>query len=190
VNLTTNTILFSENKSSNYLFQDDNFEDFNMNDRDLVKLVPYGVQLAPDGVRPMLLLKDEKGEFTLPVILNPLEAGITLTQSNKTIAPVTPHKVTEILMQGLNVSVESCLFIEIRGSHQYVRLNIQGSPDLKFIKVRADEAMSFCLHFNVPMYASKDYIARSRVLVADHQGQAQSLLANPQVLNKSHKYMM
>jgi hypothetical protein len=185
------SIVFSEDKSSKFSFQDETFEeDFNLNDQDLVKLIPYGVQLAPDGVRPMLLLKDEKGELTLPVALNPLEAGVTLTQSNKSIAPVTPHRVTEILMEGLNISPESCLFVEIRGSHQYVRLNIKGHPDLKFIKVRADEAMSFCLHFNVPIFATKSYIARSRVLVADTQGQAQGILANPQILTKNHKYMM
>ncbi len=156
----------------------------------MIKLIPYGIQIAPDGHRPMLLLKDEKGELTLPVALNPLEAGVTLTQSNKSIAPVTPHKVTQILMEGLNLNFESCIFVELKGAHQYVRLNINGHPDLKFIKVRADEAMSFCLHFNVPMYASRNYIARSRVLTTDNRNKMQQIMENPDLLVKNHKYVM
>ncbi len=162
----------------------------NINENDLVKLIPYGIQISSDGSRPMMLLKDEKGELTLPVILNPLEAGVTLTQSNKSIVPVTPHKVTEILMEGLSLSFESCLFIELKGSQQYVRLNIKGHPDLKYIKVRADEAMSFCLHFKIPFYASRPYIAQSRILISEDQTKTQQALANSEVLSKQHKYMM
>ena len=164
--------------------------EFNLNDNDLIKLIPYGVQMTPDGQRPILLLKDEKGEVTLPVPLNPLEAGITLTQSNKSIAPLTPHKVTEMLMAGLNLSFESCLFVEIKGALQYVQLNIKGNPDLKFIKVRADEAMSFCLHFNIPFYASKDFIGRSRVLSQENGIKLQQVQQNPELMTRQHKYVM
>jgi len=173
-----------------FFFLGEGFEDAHLNDSDLIKLVPFGIQISPDGSRPILLLKDEKGELTLPVALNPLEAGVTLTQSNKSIAPVTPHKVTQVLMQGLNLNFESCLFIEIKGAHQYVRLNINGHPDLKFIKVRADEAMSFCLHFNIPMFASRAYIAKSRVLSSEMQHQAQNQISGPELMNKNHKYIM
>lgn len=176
--------------SSNFQYQSDAFFEFNTNDQDLIKLIPFGVQLSADGLRPLLILKDEKGESTMPVTLNALEAGVALTQSNKNIAPTTPHRVTELLLESLNLKIESCVFIEIKGAYQYVQLKLSGHPTVKFIKVRADEAMSFCLHFNVPLFATKDFMARSRVLTAEQVGVAKGILANPEVLNKTHRYVM
>jgi len=170
-------------------------------DKKLIPLKPFGMQLSADGMRPMLLLKDASGELTLPVPLNPLEAGVTLTQSNKSITPTTPHRVTELLLEGLNLKVETCVFTEIKGLRQYVRLQIQSSipangemdlanSSLKYLRVRAEEAMSFCLHFNVPMFATRNYIARSRTLSIELEGVTKGVQANPELMDKQHKFMM
>ena len=161
-----------------------------------IRLSPYAVQMAPDGIRPILILKDKTGVHSLPVPLNPLEAGIALTQSNKTIAPLTPHRVTESLLQTLRVSVESCVFCEIKGSFQFVNLKLKedlpksakkrNSPVLK---VRADEAMSFCLHFNVPLYATEAFMERSRVLASEIQEGTRSLMAAGALSDKSQRYI-
>jgi len=176
--------------NNQFIFPLQNSDEFHMDDRDLLKLVPFGIQLSADGMRPVLILKDEKGEHTMPVPLNPLEAGIALTQSNKAIAPTTAHRVTELLLEALNIKIEQCVFAELKGSYQYVRLVVSGHPELKFLKVRADEAMSLCLHLNVPMYATASFMARSRVLTAEMTGVMKGVMANPEVLAKTHKYVM
>lgn len=146
--------------------------------KDLVKLIPFGLSLAPDMNRPLLLLKSETGDHTLPVALNPLEAGVALTQFNKTNAPVTPHRVTEALLASFDVKIEKCIFVEIKGHFQYVRLYLSNHPNLKSMKFRADEAMSLCLHLNVHFYATHQFVnaSKSMNIIAQAMGHDQKLL--------------
>ncbi len=137
-------------------------ENSKVRSKDLIKLSAYGISLVPDPHRPLLLLKDQKGEHNLPVTINPLEAGMALTQFNNKISPVAPHKISEILLASLDIKIEKCVFVEIKGSFQYVRLFIKNHPQLKSIKVRADEAMSFCLHLNIPFFATPEFMNASR----------------------------
>jgi len=173
-----------------FVFPLQNGDEFQMDDRDLLKLIPFGIQLSADGMRPVLILKDEKAEHSMPVPLNPLEAGIALTQSNKTIAPATAHRVTEVLFEALNIKIQQCVFVELKGAYQYVHLILTGHPAVKLIKVRADEAMSLCLHLNVPIYATASFMARSRVLTSEMTGIMKGVVANPEIMAKTHKYVM
>lgn len=159
-------------------------------DKELIRFYPFGLQLSADGLNPVLLLRDEKGELTLPVLLNQLEAGVALTQANKTIAPVSPHRVTEVLLESLSLKIESCYFYEVKNSQLFVRLNLSGSSSVKFIKVRADEAMSLCLHMNVPLFATRGFVNQAKVLSTEAHGVMQGLKLNPEVLMKNHKYVM
>lgn len=177
------------NGPTQILFQGD-FSEAHLNDSDLIKLIPYGMQISPDGVSPILILKEEKGEATMPVPLNHLEAGVTITQSNKSGPQMTPHKLTQMMLESLNIQIESCVFTEIKGPHQFVRLNFKNHPYLPFMKVRADEAMSLCLHLNVPFFATAAFMAKSRILTAEIEGVQKGLMANPSILNKNHKYLM
>lgn len=157
----------------------------------LLELKPFGMSVDADGGRPLLLMKDQSGELTLPVPLTPLEAGVALTQSNKTVAPTTPHRVTELLLTKLGAKISRCVFQEIKLNHQYVALDLENFPsEAKALVVRADECMSLCLHLEVPVFASRDFILKSRTYVADLNGQYQNLLKNPKVLQRTHHYIM
>jgi hypothetical protein len=173
-----------------FVFLSEHFEEHKMSDDDLIKLVPYAISMTQDPTRPTLLMKDEKGEHTLPVALNPLEAGMTLSQANRSLAPTTPHKVTEILLKSLDIKIERCVFVEIKGHHQYVRLFMDNHPQYGSVKVRADEAMSLCLHLNVEFFATPAFMRRSKVMSSEIAGLSQQLAANPAVLARTHEYLM
>ncbi|MBX2986529.1 MAG: bifunctional nuclease family protein [Bdellovibrionaceae bacterium] len=151
---------------------------------DLIQLFPFGLSLNVDSERPLLLLKDERHEFTLPVALTPIEAGVTLTQSNPTAVPATPHRFTQLLMESLGIQARQAVFVQIKGAHQFLRLYLQGHPSLNSIKVRADEAMSLCLQLGLPVFATRDFIQRSRLMTAEMEGLKQGLKKNPQVLRQ------
>jgi hypothetical protein len=182
--------LSSENTDSQYVFAADFQEGVEFPPEDLIRLKAYGLSMSDDFARPFLLLKDEKHDYTLPVAVNPLEAGVALSQANKSVAPTTPHKFTELLLESLQIQIEKCVFVEIKGHFQYVELTLKNHPSKKSLKVRADEAMSLCLHLDIPMYASKEYVARSRVMNAEMDGVSQDLKAHPSLLQKNHPYIM
>ncbi len=89
----------------------------------------------------------------------------------------------------MNMRLEKCVFIEIKNSHQYVKLFITGHPQLRSLKVKAEDVLSLCLYLEVPLYATKEFIARSRVMVAEIDEKRRDLLSNPGVLSKGHHYI-
>jgi uncharacterized protein len=176
--------------NENIVFQGGPFQLADIKSSDLLRLQPYGIQISADGLRPVLLLRDEKNEHTMPVTLNPLEAGVAITQSNKSIAPTSPHKVTELLLETLKIKFESCIFVEIKGPHLLVDLKLFNHPTHKNLRVRADEAMSLCLHLGTPIFATADFMARTRVMSAQLDGTSKEFMAKTELLTKNHKYMM
>lgn len=149
-------------------------EEITFHQEELIQLFPFGVSLATDDSRPILLLKDEKCIHTLPVALNTLEAGVTLSQANKSVAPVTPHKFTELLMASMGVKAVQCVFVQIKGAHQFVRIYLSGHPGQNSIKLRADEAMSLCLHLGIPIFATLSFIGQSKVMTAEIRGKTET----------------
>lgn len=156
--------MVSEQMKADFLFNSQQDEKFNFDDDDLVELKPYGLSLNNENSRPFLILKDVLGENTLPVAVTQIEAGVTLSQSNQTQIATTPHAFLEKLLQSLDIQIERCVFIEIAGNHQYVRIFMTGHPKYQSIKVRADEAMSLCLHLKVSFFATKSFIQKSKIM--------------------------
>lgn len=158
--------------------------------KDLIELQVYGISLNPDPNHPFLLLKDKTETYVLSVMVNPLEAGVTLTQSNKSIKPVTPHRFASELLKSLNMEIVQCVFVQIKGTHQYVRLYLKGHPKLSSLKFRADEVMSLVLHFNIPIYASKAFIEKSKVLNVHIEGLSQKLTQSTKISLKDQPYVI
>lgn len=165
-------------------------ETINFDEKDLVELFPYGLSLTNDASRPFMILKDKTGEMVLPVPINQIEAGVTLTQSAQAATPVSTHQFSTKLLESLDIKLERCVFVEIKGVHQYVRLYMSGHPQYQSMKFRADEVMSLCIHLKVPLLATKNFINRSKVMSAEIVGLAQGVVNNPLLLTKAHQYLM
>lgn len=172
------------------VFQSQHFEEHKISEKDLIRLHPYGLTLNQDPTRPMLLLRDDKAQHTLPVFLTPIEAGVAIQQSNQQIVPTTPHRVTEVLLESLQIKIDKCVFVAIKDHHQYMRLFFDGHPTQGSIKVKAEEAMSLCLHLEVPIFATKKFMNKSRVMSAEIEGLSQGIQLNPAVLTKTHQYLI
>ena len=171
-------------------YSSDYFEENKFNEEDLIKLIPFGVSLNLDPSRPIIIFKDEKGHHSLPVVVNPLEEGITLGQSSPSAMAVTPHKFTQALLESLNIKISRCVFVEVKGHSQYVRVFFEGHPSHGSIKVRADEAMSLCLHLKVPIYATIKMMEKSRVMNAELEGLVQGVAKKTGILNRNSEYLM
>ncbi len=173
-----------------FLFSKPQDERVDFVEKDLIELLPYGLSLSNDADRPFLILKDSTGEYMLPVGINQLEAGVTLTQSSQAALPVTLHRFSEELLRSLDIKLERCVFVEIKGVHQYVRLYMDGHPSNVSLKFRADEVMSLCIHLKIPIFATKSYINRSKDMSAEIVGIAKGLANHPLTLIKPHQYLM
>lgn len=163
------------NFKAQIIFAQESKEEEVFHQKDLIQLFPYGLSVTTDAARPFLLLKDEAHQYTLPVAVTPIDAGVALSQSNKEVLQSSPHKFTTLMMQSLGIEIKQAVFVEIKGSHQYLRLYLSGHSQMSSVKLRADEAMSLCLYLGVPLFATKSFIGRSQVMSAEVQSGAQKL---------------
>lgn len=136
-------------------------------DNDLVQVFAFGLSVGQELSQPIMIFKSNQGDITLPVLINSLEAGVTLAQSNKGIAPLSPHKATQQIFTSLGVKIEKCVFVEVKTNAQYVKIFFTENGNAKSIKVKASDAISLCLHLEVPIYTTKEVVIKSRVLVAE-----------------------
>jgi bifunctional DNase/RNase len=182
-------ILTFENLKNQIVFSTESKEEESFHQKDLIQLFPFGLSMTTDAMRPFLLLKDETQEHTLPVAVSPIEAGVAISQSNKAMLQGSPHRFTGELMLSLGLEIKQCVFVEIKGSHQYVRLYLSGHPKMNSMKLRADEAMSLCLHLGTSIFATKGFIARSRVMMTEAEQSAQNMSLMAAVHDKRGLYL-
>lgn len=158
--------------------------------QDLIQLFPFGISVGTDPGQPFLLLKNLEKDVTLPVAVSPLEAGVTLTHGNKSVAPTSPYRFTQELIKLLGLEVKQCVFVQIKGPLQFVRIYLSGHPSANSIKLRADEAMSLCIHLGIPIYATKSYINKSRLMKVQMEGLTEDLIKKQKILLKDQNYIM
>lgn len=176
--------LVLKNITADFFFSKNQDEKVNFEDQDLIELKPFGMSIDNDTTRPFLLLKDKSGQYTLPVGITQIEAGVALTQSaSNSQGLVSPHNFSEKLLNSLDIKIEKCLFVEISGHHQYVRLYMAGHPRYQSLKIKAEDAMSLCLHLKIPFYASVDFIQRSKIMTTEISSSAKNVLSHPDYAN-------
>lgn len=169
-----------KNIAADFFFSKSQDEKVSFQDEELIELKPYGMSLNNDTTRPFLLLKDVTSQYTLPVGINQIEAGVTLTQSSSQSNLGTPHIFSEKLLQSLDIKIEKCIFVEIAGHHQYVRIYMSHHPRYQSLKFKAEDAMSLCLHLKVPFFATPSFIQRSKVMTAEVSMSAKNVLNQPE----------
>ncbi|MCS6838950.1 MAG: DUF151 domain-containing protein [Bdellovibrionaceae bacterium] len=152
----------------------------------LVMLKPLGINMSQMASRPLLLLRDDSGELTLPLPISPLDAGVLMQQAGKAATMWSPHQVTVEILKLAQLEPERCVFIEIRGGAVWGRLEFKNQ---KAIEMRADYLVSLCLYLNVPIFATADLIWRARHQVFEIQEQDGLMLFQSSAF-RPHEYLM
>lgn len=178
-----------ESPLTQFLFQKPLEETEGITEKELIQVTAYCLSVGAEMGQPLLILKAVDRDMTLPIPINPLEAGVALAQSNKSVAPVSPHKVTSALLKALGMRIEKCVFTEIKNSNQYVKLFVLGHPQVRTLKFKAEEVLSLCLYLEVPLYTTQEFMYRSRVMVAEIDEKRRELTNNPSLVSKNHPYM-
>ncbi|MES2962954.1 MAG: hypothetical protein V4760_03620 [Bdellovibrionota bacterium] len=166
-----------------------------------IELFPSGIAINSGLGRPLLILKDKSGNEVLPVWMHPLDAGVAMAEMQEGLG-LTPHVVTRKVLEAVQLTCESCTFIELVGHHQYVQLLFRAVGDSQTepqtLKLRADEAMSFCLQAKARFFSTTSYMTRCRALQAElgsleeglQNGQHSALRNEMEISSKKHPYLM
>ncbi len=136
-------------------------------DSEWIELKPYGIAVGTLETRPIFMLKNESKNVTLPVWLLPQQVVDTLAGAEGSHFPSGPHKITQEIFNSLGLKVEKCLFVELRGHHQYVDLYFKGHPEFKKMRFRASEAIPLCLQMGSEFFAQREFIESCRQMDAE-----------------------
>jgi len=160
----------------------------------MVQVKPFGIHVATDGMKPVLLLKDEVSGMTLPVHVSPVDAAVAIALSNPQTNPVassgSPHRFATEILASLQVKVVKAKLLDVEKGVQLMTFELENHPHLTSLKVRADECMSFCLQLQIPIFASQKFIQESRVLIQTQQLQVQATGTQFRQLQRSQGYLM
>ena len=100
-----------------------------------IELFPYGVIFDSEGFaspqRPVMFFKNREETQVLPVWVSPLDIGIAFAQQEQPAMMSSPHHLSWRILNSLGLKLERCIFVEVKGHHQYVELHFSGSNELK-----------------------------------------------------------
>jgi hypothetical protein len=134
-----------------------------------VEVFPSGIVLAPGSIRPVLLLKTADQAEVLPIWMGGLDAGVSLNQLSQG-GEGSPHVGLVALCERLGVKEVRCRIAERVGHHQYCKIEFSCASPLtetwlrEGLRLRVDEAMSFCLALRARFFSEKNFMRDCRVL--------------------------
>src|SRR4030043_1684889 len=126
----------------------------------LIKMRLEGVRIELPSQKPILLLKEEKGNRYLPIWIGPYEASaMALELSNiKTPRPMT-HDLIINIINNLKISIDNIEITEIRNNTFYAVINIINT-DRKIIKIdsRPSDAIATAVRIKCDIYVAEQLL--------------------------------
>lgn len=121
-----------------------------------------GVTLDPVTKTPVVLLKDEKEEVTLPIWVGLLEATAMATELEgvKMARPMT-HDLMRRIVEEVGASVRRIVVTDLRENTFYAQIDLLIAGHLHTLDARPSDAISLALRMGCPIFVSRDVLAAS-----------------------------
>lgn len=134
----------------------------------LLKAVIAGLTMDPATNTPIIILKTEEGDQTVPIWIGLLEATsiASALQKVKFDRPMT-HDLFKNFVEKRGMTVSSIEICDLQDNTFYARINFL-SPDEQFsMDARPSDAIGIALRFEAPIFIETDVIAKARPFEAD-----------------------
>jgi uncharacterized protein len=133
-----------------------------IDDKDLVQMTVGGVTLDPVTKTPVVLLKDEREELTLPIWVGLLEATSMATELEgvKMARPMT-HDLLKRIVEEVGASVSRIIVTDLRENTFYAEIELMVGDQRHSLDARPSDAISLALRTGCPIFVSRDVINAS-----------------------------
>jgi len=128
-------------------------------DKDLIQMTVGGVTLDPVTKTPVVLLKDEREEFTLPIWVGLLEATSMATELEgvKMARPMT-HDLLKRIVDEVGASVSRIIVTDLRENTFYAEIELMVGDRRHSLDARPSDAISLALRTGCPIFVARDVI--------------------------------
>lgn len=133
-----------------------------MDNKDLIQMTVGGVTLDPVTKTPVVLLKDEREELTLPIWVGLLEATAMATELEgvKMARPMT-HDLLKRIVEEVGASVSRIIVTDLRENTFYAEIELLVGGKLHSLDARPSDAISLALRTGCPIFVARDVIVAS-----------------------------
>ncbi len=140
--------------------------------QDFIKMTVDGLTLDPMTKTPIVVLKDETNEITVPIWIGLLEATSLATELEgvEMARPMT-HDLLRSLVEELGACVERVEVTSLKDNTFYAEIHIEISGEHRKIDSRPSDAISLALRTKSPIFVSKEVVEASNVATAEDPGE-------------------
>ncbi|HYB97651.1 MAG TPA: bifunctional nuclease family protein [Candidatus Limnocylindrales bacterium] len=130
---------------------------------DLVRMTVGGVTLDPLTKTPIVVLKDDKDEVTLPIWIGLLEATSMATELEgvKMARPMT-HDLLKRVVEEVGATVERIVVTELKDNTFYASIDLHIAGRRHTLDSRPSDAISLALRTQSPIFVARAVIEASR----------------------------
>ncbi len=127
-----------------------------------------GIALDPFTNTPIVILKDESEDKTLPIWIGFMEASSIAMELEKTprIRPIT-HDLVKNLFNTLQVEVTKVEVTELRNDTFYAQIYLKAQDNEYSIDSRPSDAIAIALRTESPIFVHEDVITKSKKIEID-----------------------
>ncbi len=132
-----------------------------------VRMWIKGLMMDPVTNMPIVVLRDEAGERTLPIWIGMFEAhAVALQLENSAPARPMTHDLLRHVIEALGATVTEVHVTDVRDGTFHALVYLQSGGDLLAIDARPSDALALALRTRAPVFVAEHVLTDARPLEA------------------------
>lgn len=135
-----------------------------MGNESAVEMFVGGLVIDPATQAPIVVLKDETGEYTLPIWIGIPEAT-SIASAIKQVSMARPltHDLFYDLLLEVGVTVQRIVITELRESTYFAELILGQGDRIVVLDARPSDAIALALRASAPIYVTQSVLEQAKV---------------------------
>jgi uncharacterized protein len=130
-----------------------------------VRMLIKGLMMDPVTNMPILVLRDDAGERTLPIWIGMFEAhAVALQLENTGSARPMTHDLLKHVIEALGGAVTEVHITDVRDGTFYAVVYLTASGDLMAVDARPSDALALALRTRAPVFVAEHVLADAKPL--------------------------
>ena len=132
-----------------------------------VRMLIKGLMMDPVTNMPILVLRDEAGERTLPIWIGMFEAhAVALQLENSSASRPMTHDLLKQLIEALGGTVSEVHITDVREGTFFALVYVATAGDLIAVDARPSDALALALRTRAPVYVAEHVLSDAKPLDA------------------------
>jgi len=150
----------------------------------LIEMKVAGIMMDPVNSTPIVILRDDKNKYTLPIWIGVTEASAIMVELEGIKVPrPNTHDLIKAILKNLNIPVIKVEITELKDNTYYALLYLKVSGKEIKIDSRPSDAIAVAVRMSVPIFVDKTVLDKSIESIITATG-----VADTDIEDKKKKY--